>query len=150
MTASTSTPSTTRTPSTPSPSHPTGTGSVLPQGPVSRSGTWRARTWWRSSDQRCQDQLVLSHHSVCHWHGLLMVRHSLLATAIAWSGCGRCHKLDLAKSFCLVFQTPVKRRISVSSRPAARDSGVFLCGNLVYLVLEPQSLPHVKTAFQAS
>merc|ERR1711862_583037 len=76
-TASICTPWTIPTPSTPSPSPPTGTGCAPQLAPPSRCGTLRARTWWRSCDQRCLDLHVLNHHSLSLLPGVLTGRHCL-------------------------------------------------------------------------
>lgn len=51
-----------------------GTGSVLPQAHLSRSGTWKARTWSKSSARRCPATLQQLHPNVSRWHGPLTAR----------------------------------------------------------------------------
>merc|ERR1719234_2714978 len=82
----------------PSPSAPTGTGCAPPPAPPSRSGTWRARTWLRSSGPRGPEPPGLTHPSACPWPGVLTARHSLLDTVTTSSVSGRCLLLAPGRS----------------------------------------------------
>merc|ERR1719234_368066 len=98
MMASISTPWTTLIPSMPSPSAPIGTGCAPPPAPPSRSGTWRARTWLRSSGLRCPEPPGPTHPSACPLPGLLMARPSLLDIVTTSSESGRCLLLAPGRS----------------------------------------------------
>lgn len=56
----------------------TGTGCALPSVPPLKSGTWKAKKWWKNSDLKSSHKPAkLNHRNVFPWRGRLMVRHCL-------------------------------------------------------------------------
>merc|ERR1712000_393791 len=70
-------------------------------GPSIKVWDLESKNMGRSCALRFLDPRVLNLLSASRWHGQLMAKPCSLATATAWSGCGRFPKSGPARGFCM-------------------------------------------------